>query len=163
MPTIHKLAAIGAVHRVEITLGRREFAERFIFISEEVKEWLSQSLPLLERFYKDTDLAPDEQVVFLFHAFIVGKRLHHWRRLHVMTPVENGVWELKAPDIRFFGWFPEKDVFVAARVDSFARVKQFGLADGLREETIRFREALDLNEPKFIAGGDQGDVVSNAD
>lgn len=80
-----------------------------------------------------------------------------------MLPSEHGIWELKTLDVRFFGWFPERDTYIAARVDSFERVKVHGLASGYRNETVLARAELDLDEPKFVQGGDLTDVVSNAD
>lgn len=78
-----------------------------------------------------------------------------------MRPVGNGVWELKTADLRLFGWFVQKDCFIVCDCDTTLRVKQMRLYPGYRDQAVRFRERLDLDEPKFIAGDDPNDVVSD--
>ena len=70
---------------------------------------------------------PLEQVDFLFHEFISGADLSYYKRSHFMEPSSGGVWELKTPDVRLFGWFVCRNVFIMANVDSAYRCKLHGL------------------------------------
>lgn len=86
------------------------------------------------------------------HDFVAGTNLDYWERSHSMTPEERGIWELKTSDIRFIGWFHLRLTFVIAEVDTAFRIKKHGLYPGYRESAVRRRDALGLNEPKFITG-----------
>jgi hypothetical protein len=52
---------------------------------------------------------------------------------------------------------------VAAVADTAYRCKKFDLYAGYAGEVVRFRNALDLDEPKFIPGDDPNAVVTNFD
>ena len=82
-----------------------------------------------------------------------------WPRL-CLYEHEDGVWELKSADIRVFGWFYKRDVFIAAAADAAWKIKEYCLYAGYRDQTKRDRDALDLDPPKFIAGSDPNAVVS---
>lgn len=163
MATIHTLASSGRVVRVELDLRPNEFEDRFIYLSEPAHVWMRDTLPTLASSSVDADMSPQEQVFFRFKTFIIGQPIKHWRMMHVMLPDHEGVWELKTLDVRMFGWFPERDHFVIARADSMERCKTHGLYAGYRNETVWYRDELNLNEPNFVLGGDLDDVISNAD
>lgn len=163
MATIHTLAASGAVKRVHLDLPRREFEDRFIYLSEQAHAWLSDTLPELHSIHPDADLSPHEQVFHLFRSFIIGRSVKHWHALHIMHPDDMGVWELKTLDVRLIGWFPVIDHFVIGRADSMERCKTHKLYPGYRDETVRLRETLGLDTPTFVPGGALSDVLSNAD
>jgi hypothetical protein len=74
---------------------------------------------------------------------------------------DEGVWELKTADVRLFGWFHQFDCFVGVVIDLKYRVQEYKLYSGYMGEVIRFRDNLDLDEPKFIPGGEPVNVVSN--
>jgi hypothetical protein len=114
------------------------------------------------------EVTPQEQFSALVSQFISGDDLifnHDFKALHKnqrgMRNYDDGVWELKTADVRLFGWFCNFDWFVGAAIDEAWRVKEHDLYAGYREEVIRFRSGLDLNDPKFIPGGEPVNVVSN--
>ncbi len=80
-----------------------------------------------------------------------------FRRLH---PGEHGIWEMRTPDIRIFGWFPHMDCFVAVFGDDASHIKDHDLYAGYRDQVVRMRDALDLDEPKYLDGAEIEDVVS---
>jgi len=77
-----------------------------------------------------------------------------------LRPHGHDVFELKAPDVRIFGWFHERDRFIAARGASMEDVKNHDLYLGFVGEVDRARAALDLDEPKCLWGAGEDDVVS---
>jgi hypothetical protein len=97
--------------------------------------------------------SPVEQLDSFFHDFITGGDLEAYEDAHMMFPNEMGVWELKTSDIRLFGWVPERCSFIIANAASAAACKDRGLYAGYRDDTVRRRNSLDLDEPKFLMGG----------
>lgn len=153
MATILILEARGDLQRVEVELKPRDMPERSFYAYPRVTKWLDEKLPTLEPVLDQDRQSPIEQVDFLLYEFIRGGSIAHWKQAHIMTPKTNGVWELKTPDIRFFGWFACKDCFVAAEVASAAQVKDHNLYGGYQNLVVFRRSALDLDEPKFVVGG----------
>lgn len=78
-----------------------------------------------------------------------------------LVHLQDGIWELKQPDLRFFGWFYEKDCFIGGALDTAFNVKSGPLYRGYAAEVAYHRQQLDLNEPKFVPGDDPRDVVSS--
>jgi hypothetical protein len=63
--------------------------------------------------------------------------------------------------LRIFGWFHAKDCFIGYRAEHADFVKKHNLYYGLASEAARFRDQLDLDEPKFIPGDDPNVILSN--
>ncbi|TPJ34283.1 hypothetical protein [Mesorhizobium sp. B2-6-5] len=103
--------------------------------------------------------APVKQVFGLLQTFITGKPLVHGRQFHILHPEKQDVWELKTVDVRIFGWFHERNRFVAVRGASMEQCKNDGYAE-FRNEVVAYRAALDLDEPKFKQGAKIDDVIS---
>lgn len=159
MATLAELDANGELHKLDAELPYGRQTERLIYVSPRLRDWLINSLPHLEGEWGTED-APDMQVAALIEDFCAGAELAVGLRFHVMRPAYNGVWELKTPDVRIFGWFVHRDCFVGYVGDSASRVKRHNLYPGYREETVRFRNALALDPPKFIPDEDPHAVVS---
>jgi hypothetical protein len=76
----------------------------------------------------------------------------------------DGIWELKTEDIRIFGFFHKKDCFIGVVADDATRIKTYDLYHGYANVNCRrFREAIDLDNPKCVLGDDPNAVVSNFD
>jgi len=115
-------------------------------------------LPDLEPELGDGKQSPIEQIDDLFHDFVSGADLAYYERSHSMMPTDRGIWELKTPDARLFGWFPQKGTFIVAEADTAFRCKEHDLYAGYRDSAVRRRDSLDLDEPKFVTG-DYTDVL----
>ncbi|MBU1375905.1 MAG: hypothetical protein KKE02_15545 [Alphaproteobacteria bacterium] len=122
-------------------------------------KWLTERLPK-EISQWGVESTPEEQVAALLEDFCGGGELAVGPRFHILYPGKDGVWELKSPDARIFGWFVHRDCFVGYVGDTAERVKKYGLYAGYVGETIRFRDQLPLDPPKFIADEDPHAVVS---
>lgn len=153
MATLDQLVESGQLVKLGGGLGGHEMPERLLYAFPHVVEWLDQTLPDLGSELGDGKQSPLEQVDDLFYDFVSGFDLSYYERSHSMLPDELGVWELKTPDTRLFGWFPRKNAFIIAEVDTAFRCKQHGLYPGYRGGTERRRGLLDLNEPKYVTGG----------
>lgn len=158
MATLEQLVEGERLIRLGGGLDGHELPERLLYAFPHVVEWLDQTLPDLESELGDGKQSPIEQVDDLFHDFVAGADLSFYERSHSMTPDDLGIWELKTPDARLFGWFPQKGAFIIAEADTAFRCKQHGLYAGYRGSAVRRRDSLDLDEPKFVTG-DYSDVL----
>jgi hypothetical protein len=153
MATLAILIGCGDLIALGGGLNDDEQPERLIYAFPHVVNWLDEVLPALKSFYSETDLTPIEQMDILLHDFVSGADFSYYERSHSMTPLDRGVWELKTTDLRIFGWFIKRGVFVAANIDAMDRIKSLGLYTGYRDNTVYRRNHLNLDEPKFLIGG----------
>jgi len=161
MATIHTLAGGLGLELVETQLRPGEFPDRWIYLAPEAIKWINDDLPQVLRSY-DAELEPTEQIEDLFYRFISGKNLDHWTDLHAIYPHVDGTWELKTNDIRMFGWFPCRDCVVILHIESMIRCKEFpAFPSYYRGRIVKYRESLDLDEPKFVRGAELRDVISD--
>lgn len=158
MATLEQLVESGQLIKLGGGLDRHELPERLLYGYPHVVEWLDQTLPDLEPELGGGKQSPIEQIDDLFHDFVSGTDLSYYERSHSMRPDELGIWELKTPDVRLFGWFPQKGAFIVAEADTAFRCKEHGLYIGYRGSAVRRRDVLDLDEPKFVIG-DYADVL----
>lgn len=152
MATISSLAAKGELTEYEPTLGRFEFADRRIYLHPRVVDWAKVELSSLEPI-NEHDLSPRIQFAAMLKHFITGKPMHVPTQIRRMKPHGNDVWELKSPDIRIFGFFHRKNLFVGLNANSTYTVKLHNLYAGYLGSVARERELFDLDEPKWIQGG----------
>ena len=137
-------------------MAANEQPVRLMYGFPHVVEWLNNDLPSITTLSADPAegrQTPLEQVDFLLHEFIGGADLSYYERSHFMEPLDGGIWELKTTDVRFFGWFVCRGIFIAANIDSAYRCKLYPLYEGYKTNTIHRRNLLDLDDPKFIIGG----------
>jgi len=138
--------------------GTQEF--RSIVCSPRLKAWIDQDLSALKSAL-GIELSPQEQFFALVQTFCSDEPLTYGEQFKPLYCRGRGVWELKTSDLRVFGWFPMKDHFVGVAGNDATFIKEHSLYQGYIEEVVRFRDALDLDEPKFIPGEEARDVVSN--
>jgi hypothetical protein len=94
---------------------------------------------------------PSEQMDFLLYQFISGKPITSMPP-KCMLPESEGIWELRTHDLRFFGWFWRKGVFVISSAETKARCKTVGVYGRCRLQARRDRDRLELDLPKFVNG-----------
>jgi hypothetical protein len=160
MATLLELSSdAGPLFKLDaLEANRQEF--RCIYISQRLRAWMENDLPRLTATWQ-TELSCQEQVVDLTEMFCAGDELDSTTQFHALRPYEHGVWELKTGDVRMFGWFPKKDHFVGVVAHDAYFVKRHDLYHGLVGEVVRYRDALNLDEPKFVPGDNPHAVVSN--
>lgn len=154
MATPAELVQAGRLHKVEDVLDPHEQEQRLLYVLPRAKAWMDEKLDALEAdgFYENMP-TPTQQADDIFYAFISGDdELGEWVP-HAMDPFENGVWELRTADLRFFGWFWRKGIFIISAVDQAARCKELQLYNGYRNQCERDRDLLNLDPPPFINGG----------
>lgn len=161
MATLVELCNANQLVRLDPQLRPSVMEERFIYLHPRVQRWLADELPTAESSW-NIEQSPLEQFDALQETFCSGEPLaigHAFK--HLLFRNEPGVWELKTADIRIFGWFPQKDHFIASGCNLTRIVKESGMYAGYATQLQRDRELLELNEPKYISGSEPDDVVSN--
>jgi len=133
-------------------------------VSPRFATWANDDLPKLESTWK-IEQSPQEQLAeFLDEIYCPCEPLFidwHVKPVSPLRHIEDGIWELKTADLRIFGWFFAKDCFIASAANLADTVKQLHLYNPYREEAVRFRDGLDLDNPKFVPGDNPHAVVSN--
>lgn len=161
MATLIELSKAKAIHKIDPVLDPGQQELRAFYASPKLLRWLADVLPTLvsDRQLEDT---PAQQFDALLEIFCAGESLAVGWQFHALQPSESDTWELKTPDIRIFGWFPRKDIFIGED----ANTKRFildhpGIVAGYRGAVVRFRDALALDPPKSVQGDNPEHVVSN--
>lgn len=131
-----------------------------MYMSLDLKRRLEVDLPGMASNWK-IEVSPLEQFDAFMEGYASGEHLVYLQDLSPIRHIGGGVWELKTADLRLFGWFWQRDCFIGHRIDHAQHVKNYSLYRGYASEVVRYRDGIDLDEPKFIAGDDPNDVVSN--
>lgn len=160
MATLLELVKIGAAIRLDPALGLRELELRRIYLLPRAHKWLAEVLPGTDsdRF---TEEKPDMQVDSLVQIFCSGQPLAFGTQLKALVHLGYGIWELKTADVRLFGWFTQKDCFLVSDCDTKYNILRSNMVKAYCQQAVRFRDALNLDEPKFVTGDNPDDVVSD--
>ena len=162
MATVVELEKQGRLFKFDAALGPRAQEFRVLYASQRLMRWMLDVLPMTSSNW-NIELSPTEQLDAFLAIYASGETLTYGWQFAPISPIGDGVWELKTADVRVFGWFAHRDCFVGVVGDIAQRVKQHDLYRGYKGEVVRFRHDLNLNEPKFVAGDDPNAVVSNFD
>ena len=131
MATIATLCELGELEALDPGISAAELPTRRLYGTVEFVKWLNDVLPelVVEDDPLSDDLSPMEQVAALFSEYLLGEAFSTDRRFKKLnsTP-QHHVWELKAPDVRIFGWVPAKDCFVCCFGDLKNEVVTFNRA-----------------------------------
>ena len=160
MNTFDSLVASGAIIKIEVELGGRELPRRLLYGTAGFIHWLKERLDRNETSPLGADLAPNEQLDYLFYSFVSGRPLVHSRQFRAIRAERNAVWELKTVDFRIFGWFTMRDCFVAVFGDWADHVKDHDLYRGYRLEVRRLRRQLGVGDALCVEGVCPDDVLS---
>lgn len=112
--------------------------------------------------------APIGQVAGLLSQFIAGDPLklppqsYGFADLHVMRPEEDGVWNARTIDVRMYGWFIARDVFLCVNIVPKARIIKFRVnEDVIQAEVVRARSKLPAPLQVYEHGNGYSDVLSD--
>jgi hypothetical protein len=162
MATILELvrAQPQALIKLDPALEDREQEWRMIYILPRVRPRIMDDLPTWRSQWQ-VEQSPTQQFDSLLEVFCSGETLTFEQKFKPLVHLSDGVWELKTPDLRFFGWFPHKDCFIGGALDTAYNVKNFNLYAGYANEVAYHRGQLALDPPKFVPGDDPTNVVTN--
>ena len=153
MATINELVKQSRLLKLEDVLDPGELEERLIYVHPRVASWIDDNLETLDNdgFYENVP-SPQQQADDLFYEYISGADMISDWPPHAMMPDESGVWELRTADLRFFGWFWRKSIFLMTAIDTKDRCLTYSLASAYRDQCVRDRDEFDLEPPAFCTG-----------
>lgn len=158
MATLTTLVAGGSLVRYEADLDCDEQPARYVYLAREVDAWFSCGLPK-SSMDRDRQITPYEQVEQALYEFVVGRPLTYGYHYHPLNPIGHYVWELRTADVRLIGWFVRKATFLIV----CGRLKRELLKPKLYtpcvQQSLWFRNNLDLDVPKAITGASRHDVL----
>ena len=162
MATPLELTLSRQLFKLDAALEENEQEIRVIYVTADVRRCLERDLPGFVSQWK-VEVTPLQQLDALLDDFCSGVTLTYGKQFKPICHIKDGIWELKTPDLRIFGWFWKKDNFIAGAVDTAFKVKSHNLYAGHAGAVARIRDQLDLSDPKFVPGAEPQNVVSNYD
>jgi hypothetical protein len=163
MATVLDLAQQGTLTKLDPAFDGSAQELRRIYLGPKMVRWINEVLPALES-DRNVETEPVGQFDDFASVFCSGETLTYDWQFKPLSYVEDGIWELKTADLRIFGWFSQKDCFIAVIADTKARILEFNLYKPYANtEVAPFRDRLDLDEPKFVPGDDPHAVVTDYD
>ncbi len=167
MATLLELERNGELIRLRPNLKPREQELRTFMVTPEVRDWLNDILPKVPA-GSAKELTPMEKLIDFLNRYGAGHRLLYPVAFRPIQHFKHGVWELKTPELRLFGWFPKNDVFICASIATLDDIKINGkpnkeAVNNQRKKVSFVRSKLPLDEPKYIPGREPEDVLSACD
>ena len=160
MATLVQLRKSGALCDYNPALAPGVEAMRTLDGSPRFVKWFKEVLPTLGATWQ-IELTPEQQLDDFLAAYAAGEPLMIDRQFKNLRPLTHDIWELKTGDLRLIGWFYKKDQFLCDAANTAQIMKDHNLYPGMIAEVVRFRNLLDLDEPKFVPGDDPHAVISN--
>lgn len=166
MATIPILVQRSQLYKIDPQLEPHVQEQAYVYALPRAKDQFRDRLPRIVSKWKPKVLA-GQQVDELLYAFCSGEDLAHDTQrgnggdFHYLESAVDGVWEFKTGDVRIFGWFYKRDVFIISDLDDADKIKRLNLYGPYAEQLQRDREALDLDDPKFLTSRNPYDVVTN--
>ena len=160
MTTIEELVEANAISRIQVEMHPRDHEMRLLYGTPDFIDWLGGLTKGAEPQRRLGEATAAEQVDDLFNTFLSGLPLVYMRPFRSVRAEKNAVWELKTPDVRIFGWFLQKDCFVAVFGNWTDVVKDHDLYRGYRIAIRRLRRELGVDESLCVQGVMPGDVLS---
>jgi hypothetical protein len=153
MATIDSLVGTELV-RITVPLGPGEGEPiREIFGIPLVADWMTNAVPKMQT-ERGAARTPEEELDGLLFNFISSNgRIRYGRTFKDLMPSSSEVWELITWQLRIFGWFYRRDLFIAVVPKRAVEVKRasLGYHDAI-SKVLEVRDRLSLDEPKFVGG-----------
>ena len=162
MATLAELVERKSLEPWLVKLVGRQPPMRQVHVTMRFKKWAQTDLRTIPSTHWGGEVPVVDQVTDIIRQFRSGAALHFSRQFNFLTPIDSGVWELKTGDVRLFGWFPSFDSFIAGIggdanfIKDSPKVRYAECVDLV----VKDRDALDLDNPKFISSTDPRDVIS---
>src|SRR6185437_2261763 len=127
MATIAKLLEINALFEIEPDLDEGVQPQRYMYAVPGFRRFLDE-VPTLESTW-NLDETPLQQLDALLAEFLGTEPFTVSWRFGPIFPAPGkawpGVWEFKTADLRIFGWFPQKNFFIAVEGCNTEKMKEF--------------------------------------
>lgn len=158
MATLSELEDLKVLSRYRHKHKPIDGVGREMWFYRDTAKWLVEEFVEMPTFYPES-ISNKKQAATLLKDFVTGEPFEPSINFWHMRPYENDVYELKTSDLRVFGWFARRKVFIAAVASTFEIThKANGIHGVFRDQVISMRESLDLDAPKWVVGAGASDV-----
>lgn len=159
MATLTTLLDEKRLIRVTMQLPRGQFHDRKLYAFPKCLEWMRNDVPKMVSGRIASAFTPREQLIERLRQWMAGDPMAYGPMFHDMDPATDEVWELKTADLRIFGWMYRPYEFIAVRggyTDDYKEpTKTKNYADD-RREVVKARDAVPLDNPKYVTGAFDG-------
>lgn len=164
MTTLTKLVEDEALKPLTVFLDGAEQPLRCIYGTQEFIEWLEN----VEETQPEHSLSPmtlTEQIDAMFYEYISGQSMNWDKRFKQLNNTPNHhIWQFKTPDLRMFGWIPQKDHFILAYGELKETLVKLNSYETRMAQTKHVRDdILNLSEPIHVTSRKYEDVLSDKD
>jgi hypothetical protein len=149
MATIEQKIASGELEKYEANLKPRELVDRIIYYSPDLTKWISNDLQQANRDF-DQHLDPLDQVVILFDEFVAGRPMTFGFQIKKLASLNDYVWEMRPTDVRIFGYFYRKSIFIAVCGELKKNLTKNALYKPFIAEVVNFSKNINLDRPEKI-------------
>lgn len=158
MSTLEECCAARLLIKVRGNLRPHQRPDRILLATPRAIDWMNTVLKDLQTDgFVHGAIRPIQQAGVLFNTFVSGADFEP-PLPHEMNPKGNGIWEIRTHDLRFFGWFPMRGMFVISDVNTKAKCLDHSLYAGYATQAANDRITINLMDGRFIDGGLQ-DVI----
>lgn len=158
MSTLEQCIEQNLLVRARGNLRSHQQPNRLLVLGVAVMVELQKKLPgMTTDEYFAGSVRPLQQAAVLFNRFVAGDDFDP-PVPHEMDPKGLGVWRLRTPDLRFDGWFPERNFFVIGAFDSKANADR-ARSDAMFEEVQALRAATNLMNGQYLTSEDYRDLI----
>lgn len=154
--TIDRLIRDDRLIKYEPELTGSAVAERVIYMTPHFLDWWGKVL-IHRRPTRGLSLSPYDQLFGRFDEFCIGREFEYGRMFKNLEPKANAVWEIKTTDVRVFGFFVQRDCFVAITGEMKNALRRYEKHIGI---VLEVRRKLQL---PWIAGREHDNVISIKD
>jgi hypothetical protein len=151
MATIAELEATGDLLPYDPDFEADEFPSRWVHLAPVFAKWQETVLPR-ETSDRGLLISPLEQVEQRLYEYCLGRPMIYDRDRKILEPQSAHVWQIKTPDARLFGWLPARRHFIAVCGEMKSRLLHNDNYKPFIAQVIAFRNALNLNAPKYLTG-----------
>lgn len=159
MSTLEDCIAAKLLVCAKGNLRRHQQPNRLLVMGIDVMMDIRTRLPSMTTDgYFPGSVTPREQAAVLFNHFVAGEDFDP-PLPHEMEPIGQGVWRLRTADLRFDGWFPERNFFVIGAFDSKENAKIRARSDAMVAEVLALRSAINLSGGAYLTSEDYHDLI----
>lgn len=146
LSTLHTLRTQGVLVGYALAEDDERLPERCLYLTQGLANWIETDLAKAE--VPGRAISPQEQLTDFMDRF-VGEPTMHINDFQQIKPAGAAVYEMKTTDVRVYGWFAARRVFIAVEGALKRDTKTAGTVTAIRKRVTEFRVSIKLPQPDF--------------
>ncbi len=158
MATLDDIEQAGGLIRFDGNLEADEMPERALWHTPEYEAWIGDVLNL----YAGTGrkkITPSDEVYSLSIDFILGRPMAYNVDLKKLDPIGHCVWEMKTAEVRVFGYFYLKKIFIAHHGEMKDYLKKRRCYAPHVQRVVEYMKSVGLDPPPCLTATRLSDVL----